>query len=153
MASLDINEEMLGASLSEEKRTELQQHFEDLKKENDAKISGLLGDNDFKKYESYRDRISERQIVTNFVESLSPGHKLTEALQQNHINFMYEERKNVYSEQGYDEKKLTFPSEMNEEGIAKVMEMTDRTYDGYIKGANTTLSASQTEQFKTYLKK
>lgn len=33
-----------------------------------------------------------------------------------------------------------------------MMEMTDHTYDGYVKCANATLSASQTEQFKTYLK-
>ena len=128
MASLDVSQETLGASPSEAKRAELQQRFEDLKKENDSKISALLGNTDFKKYETYRDRLSERQIVTMFTESLNPGDKLTEAQQQNLVNAMYQERKNVYSQQDYAENRMTFSSELDNKGIAIIMEMTDRTY-------------------------
>jgi hypothetical protein len=152
MSTMDISLETLGMAPSEEKRKELQQRSEELKKENDAKISALLGDQDFKTYESHRDTLQERQIVSGFTESLGSGDKLTEAQQDMLIDSIYKERKNVYAQQGYAEEKVTFLSEINDEGIAKMMEMNDRTDDGYIKGAGATLSASQMEQFKAYLK-
>jgi hypothetical protein len=152
MSSLDINQETLGVTPSEEKREELQQRITDLREENDGKIIALLGDDNFNTYEAYRDRIGERQVVTMFMESLSPDEKLTEEQQQDLIDSMYQERKNVYSQQEWDEERVTFSSEYDDEGIAKIMDMTNRTHDGYVKGAGNILSESQQEQFKTYLK-
>ena len=152
MFSMEISQEMLGATPSEEKREELQQRIADLKEENDAEISALLGSRDFQTYESYRETLSERQMVEMFSESLSEGDKLTEAQKESFIDSIYRERKNVYSQQGWADERVTFPSEADDEGINIMMDMMGRTHDGYIKGAADTLSATQMEQFKTYLK-
>jgi hypothetical protein len=152
MAALDINQEMMSTTPSEENKKELQQRFEDLKEDNDAKLSELLGNGNFEKYATYRDRLSERQLVSNFMQSLGTNDKLTETQQQTLVESMYQERKNIFSEKGYDEKTMVLPSDMDEQGIAKLLERTDYTFNGYIKSSNATLSAAQTEQFKTYLK-
>lgn len=152
MASLETSLDTLGAEPSEEKRAEILQRTEDLKKEYDAKLSEILGSGDFNTYESYRDTLSERQVVSGFVESLGDGEKLTEAQMESLIGSMYRERKDVYSRQGWDEERVTFLSDINDDGIAKMMDINDRTFDGYIKGAGATLSATQMEQFKAFLK-
>jgi hypothetical protein len=102
--------------------------------------------------EAYRDRLREKEIVTMFTESLGPDDKLTEAQQQDLANAMYQERKNVYSQQNYAEDRMTFPSELDDKGIAIIMDITDHVYAGYIKGAGATLTATQMQQFKAYLK-
>lgn len=152
MVSLETNLDTLGAEPSEEKREEVRQQAEELKKEFDAKVSALLDSGDFNTYESYRDTLSERQVLSGFAESLGEGEKLTEAQMESLIGSMYKERKDIYSRQDWEEESVTFLSEINDEGIAKMMDMNDRTFDGYIKGAGVTLSATQMEQFKAYLK-
>jgi len=152
IASLKTSLDTLGAEPSEEKRAEVRQRAEELKKEFDVKVSALLDSGDFNTYESYRDTLSERQVVSGFEESLSDGEKLTEAQMESLIGSMYRERKDIYSQQGWDEERVTFLSEINDQGIAKMMDMNDRTFDCYIKGAGSTLSATQMEQFKAFLK-
>ncbi|HJX33645.1 MAG TPA: hypothetical protein VJ373_00585, partial [Desulfatiglandales bacterium] len=85
--------------------------------------------------EAYRERLSEREIVTMFTESLSPDNKLTEAQQQDLVDAMYQERKNVYLQQGPAGDRPTFTSEYNDELISATMNMVDRTYDGYARSA------------------
>jgi hypothetical protein len=102
--------------------------------------------------EAYRDRLRERDIVTIFTESLGPDDKLSESQQQELVNAMYQERKNVYSQQNYTEDRMILPSEPDDEGIAIIMDITDHVYDGYIKSAGAILTAAQMEQFKKYLK-
>jgi len=95
---------------------------------------------------------NEREIVILFTESLGPDNKLTDSQQQDLVNAMYQERKNVYSQQNYTKDRMTFPSEPDDKGIAMIMDITDHVYDGYIKGAGAILSPTQMEQFKAYLK-
>ena len=102
--------------------------------------------------EIYWYRPNEREIVILFTESLGPDDKLTDSQQQDLVNAMYQERKNVYSQQNYTEDRITFPSEPDDKGIAMIMDITDHVYDGYIKGAGAILSPTQMEQFKAYLK-
>ena len=102
--------------------------------------------------EIYWYRPNEREIVILFTESLGPDNKLTDSQQQDLVNAMYQERKNVYSQQNYTEDRMTFPSEPDDKGIAMIMDITDHVYDGYIKGAGAILSPTQMEQFKAYLK-
>jgi uncharacterized protein YxeA len=102
--------------------------------------------------ETYRYRLSEREIVTMFAESLGSDDRLTDSQQQDLVNAMYQERKNVYSQQNYAEDRMTFPSELDDKDIVIIMDITDHVYDGYIKGASATLSATQMERFKAYLK-
>lgn len=153
MSSMEISLDMLGAEPSEEKRSELQKRMDDLKKQGDDKITSLLGGRDFKTYEAYRETLSERQVVEMFGESLGEDDKLTDSEKETLIEDIYKERKNIYSQQGWAEERVTFSSELNDEGVAKMMDMNDRTYDGYIKASGATLTASQQEQFKAYLKK
>jgi hypothetical protein len=152
MTAIEKVQDMLGAAPSEAKKKELQQQFDELKKTDDIKLGELLGNKNLEKYNTYKDRLSERQLVTNFIQSLGTGDKLTEAQQQVLVDSMYQERKNVFSQKGYDEKEITLPSEMNEQGVAKLLERTDNTFEGYVKSASATLSSAQTQQFKTYLK-
>jgi hypothetical protein len=152
MVAMEISQDMLGATPSEAQKKEIQQRFDELKKADDVKISELLGNKNLEKYNTYKDRLGERQLVTNFIQSLGASDKLTDAQQQVLVDSLYQERKNVFTQKGYDEKEITFPSEMNEPGIAKLLERTDNTFEGYIKGASSTLSSAQTQQFKTYLK-
>lgn len=102
--------------------------------------------------ETYRYRPNEIEIVILFAESLGPDVKLTDSQQQDLFNAMYQERKNVYSQQNYTEDKMTFSSELDDKGIAIIMDIIDHVYDGYIKGAGAILSATQMEQFKIYLR-
>jgi len=102
--------------------------------------------------EAYGDKLHEREIVTMFAESLDPDDKLTEAQQQDLVNAMYQERKNVYAQQDYAEDRMAFPPELDDKGISIIMDITDHVYEGYIKGAGAILSATQIEQFKRYLK-
>ena len=49
---------------------------------------------------------------------------------------------------------MNFPTDMNDEGISKMMEMNNLVYDGYIKGVEEAeLSESQEKQLKEYLEK
>jgi hypothetical protein len=152
MATMDISQEMLSSEPSEQKRKELQQKMSDMKKENDTKISAFLGSQDFKIYEAYRDTLTERQLAEGFAETLGANDKLTEAQQEALIESMYNERKNVYAQQNWAEDRVTFSSEINDDGIAKMIDMNDRTNDGYIKGAGAILSVSQIEQLKAFIK-
>lgn len=151
MSTMELSIDMLGSTPSEKEKNESRQQSEDLKNKYDAKISALLGSQDFNVYETYEDRLTERQTVEMFTESLSEGDKLTDAQKDSLIDLMYRERKDLYYQQGWDED-MTFPSEYNDEGISKTMDMVNRTYDRYLKSAGSTLLASQLEQFKAYLK-
>jgi dsDNA-binding SOS-regulon protein len=152
MSSLEISQDMLDLTASEEKRKEVQGRFEEAKKESDAKLAELLGETGFKTYETYTERLSERQLVSGFATSLGDADKLTDAQQDAFIDTMYQARKDLYSREGYDEKEVTFLSETSEDGSNKIIKMMDQTYDSYLKAAGSTLSASQTEALKTYLK-
>ncbi|MDB9822810.1 hypothetical protein OAC89_03840 [Deltaproteobacteria bacterium] len=148
---MDINQEMLGVSLSGEKKREIEQRLEDLKKENETKISECLGGENYETYESYQERLSERTLVTNFMESLNSDDKLTADQEQDLIDSMYEDRKDLHEELDHDPDKITFPDEMNEEEVARSIIRMTGTHERYMESANSILSESQMDQFEKYL--
>lgn len=146
-----INQETLTIS-SEEEKSELQKRFEKSEKEYEAKYKELLLVVNYEKYKAYEDRLNERYLVTSFMESLGPEEKLTKDQQQDIIDLIYEERQDAYAEINYDPKKLEFPLDLNEEKIAKKMRLTEEIHTMALEKAGTTLSPSQAEKLKDYLK-
>ena len=146
-----INQATLTVS-SEEEKTELEKRFKITEEEYEAKYKELLGSVDYEKYQAYEDKLNERYIVSSFKESLSPDEKLTTDQQQDIIDLMYKERKDAYAEINYDPKKLEFPLDFNEEKIAQKMKLTKKIHTKALEKADTTLSASQMEKLKDYLK-
>jgi hypothetical protein len=153
IASMELQNEIQGASPTEENRNNLRQRQEDLKKQDDAALAALLGTADYQTYKDYNDRFEERMMVRMFTQTLGDDDSLTGDQKKALIESMYKARTDAFSQTGEEQNKVMFPSDWNEEGIAKMMAINDRVYDGYTKSAEATLSASQTTQFKEYLKK
>lgn len=149
MAALDISQEILGESPSDEKKAEIRQLMKDYETEFNEKISSFLGQEKFDTFQAFQERITERQTVTPFFDSLGPDEKLTEAQQEQLIDAMYEERKAVAAQYGTDSDEIE--TALNEETIANAMESLNRTYDGYTAVARNILSESQASQFETYM--
>jgi hypothetical protein len=145
--SIEISNDMLGERPSEGKKQKIEQQFNELGKEFNAKISELLGEENLKKYQEYERTLGERQFVMMFVQEQSPDDKLTEAQQQALIDSMSQERENVSREGGYD-KEIIFPSE-----ASKLKKMTEDTFNVYMKSADAVLPSALADQFKTYLKR
>jgi len=151
MATLDISREMLYDSPSEENKRELKQRFQEFREEYEKKISECLGPGDYITYEAYQERLPERILVNNFMELLNPDDRLSADQEKGLVDSMYEQKKDLYSELGYDPEELVFPSEMDKEKMARNMERLDRTYARYTESAGMTLNESQMEQFRKYL--
>jgi hypothetical protein len=151
MATLDIGWEMLYDSPSEENKRELKQRFQELREKYEKKISECLRPGDYNSYEAYQERLSERILVNNFMELLNPDDRLSADQEKGLVDSMYEQKKDLYSELGYDPEELVFPSEMDEENMAQNMERLDRIYARYTKSAGMILNESQMEQFRKYL--
>jgi hypothetical protein len=142
-----------GEPLSKEKQDELNKRSEALNKEYEDKKNELLGNSDFGKYKTYSERMSERYYVTSFMDSLDTTEKLTEGQKSNLIEAMHSESKSLRDEYKKNDK-AEQPADMyDEKGIARMMEMQDRRSEAYLKATKGILSASQTEQFKNYLKR
>jgi hypothetical protein len=151
MVTLDISQEILYNSPSEENKKELKQRVQEFREEHQKKISECLGPGDYITYKAYRERLPERILVNNFMELLSPEDRLSAGQEKGLVDAMYEQRKDLYFELGYDPEELVFPSEMDEEEIARNMERLDRIYARYTESAGMILNESQMEQFRKYL--
>jgi hypothetical protein len=116
------------------------------------KISELLGEDDYEKYQKFKERRSEAYQVSGFNDILNSGEKLTDDQQMELIDAMYAEREITRKEQVSDETKNDSPQEINEEAIARRIESLDRRHESYIEASRDILSESQIEQFTTYLK-
>jgi hypothetical protein len=152
MAMMEIGYEFQGTSPTEEERNKFQQRREELERKNDADLAALLGSQDFQTFMDYEDRSRERMMVQMFGQRLNYDDTLTGDQKKSLIEAMYKERKDLYSRQGFNEGIVNLPTDMNDEGISKMMEMNNLVYDGYIKGVeDAKLSASQEKQLKEYL--
>jgi hypothetical protein len=149
MAALDIGQEILGGSPSEEEKAKVQQLMEAYKTEYDEKMSAFLGAENFDTFEAYQERLMERQTVTPFFDSLNPDEKLTEAQQQVIIEAMYEKRKTVEAEYGIDPDNLEVA--FNEAVSEASIERLNQTFNGYVESVQDTLSESQAQQFEAYI--
>lgn len=119
--------------------------------EYDTKIREFLGDDDYGKYILFTDSIGERSWVSNFIKYASPEEPLTADQQQDLINAMYENRKNIQSELDNHGSLPDSVSEMDEGKISLIMEKRDHTNEAYISAAKDILSESQARQFENYL--
>jgi hypothetical protein len=151
MATLDISREMVYDSPSEEEKSELKQRVQEFREEYEKKISECLGPGDYITYEAYQERLPERILVNNFIELLNQEDRLTAGQEKRLVDSMYEQKRDLYFELGYDPEELAFPSEMDEEKMAQNLERLDRTYARYTESASMILNESQMEQFRKYL--
>jgi hypothetical protein len=142
-----------GEPLSKEKQEELRKRSEALNKEYEEKKDDLLGKNDFDKYKVYSERMGERYYVTSFMESLNSTEKITDSQKNNLIEAMHNETKSLRDENEKNDS-TEEPTDMyDEKNIVRMVEMQDRRGEAYLKATKGILSASQTEQFKNYLKR
>jgi len=87
------------------------------------------------------------------MDSLDTTEKLTEGQKSNLIEAMYSESKSLRDEYKKNDK-AEQPADMyDEKGISRMMEIQDRRSEAYLKATKGILSSSQTEKFKTYLKR
>jgi|GEM_PF-3884158 len=113
------------------------------------KINELLGDEEYARYQTFKDRIWEVRSVTDFNKSLSSDDMLAEDQQRALIDAMYDKRKKIVSEQD-NEKDRDVP--ITEE-FADNLKGLERMHEGYIETANGILNKTQLEKLKTYYKK
>jgi len=139
-------------TLSKEEQKELSQRYEALNKEYEAKKSELLGQDDYKKYQTYTERTGERYYVNSFMGSLGSGEKLTDAQKKDLIDAMHDEAKNVTYESSNDDDSESSSNRYDEKSIARMLEFEGRRHDAYLTASKGILSTSQIEQFKAYFK-
>jgi hypothetical protein len=153
IASMELRNEPLNASLTEEDRINLHKQREEQNNQNDAALEALLGSEDFQVYEDYKDRSRERSMIQMYSQNLSFDDTLNGDQKNSLLEALYNKRKDIYSQQGFDEENvdLLVP---DGEGISKFMEMNVLVYDGYIKGVEEVgLSESQEKQLKGFLER
>lgn len=98
IALSDQDREEIFQAVSENEKRELQQETYDIVEWFDTKTRDFLEDEDFKKYHEYAERLTEREIITAFNESLdSPGDNLSDAQAKQLIDAMYKERNDAFS--------------------------------------------------------
>jgi len=108
-----------------------------------TKISGLLGEDDYNKYMSYKEKSREVYALNEFNESLKSNDRLTDDQQFDMLDAMYEKAKKERDATVIDKNKTDITAEINEEN--------NRVYDSYIKAAENILNSYQLEQLKSYL--
>lgn len=151
LRSIDLDE--TDVTQSEEIREEIEKLYNDIQDEYNTKISDLLGNESFQKYQAFEERSSERYWVTGFTESLDSDEGLTEDQQDRLIDSMYEQAQNIRSEFNNEEDKKDASSEINkEENIARIMKRRDLLNEAFVEASRDILSPSQVEQFRAYLK-
>jgi hypothetical protein len=147
-----LSPEIMSASTKEQK-ADLQQRYDTLVEESETKAKELLGNADYQKFHEYYERSNSRYFINSFKESLSTNDQLTKEQEKALIELMYKEEKKVYSEIGYDPKKtIEFPSDINQGKVAGILKNTEKIHLASIESARSTLSPSQLEQFKDFLK-
>jgi|GEM_PF-2053748 len=139
-------------TLSKEQRDELNKRFEALNKKYESQKADLLGENDYEEYKEYSETLSERYNVTNFMESLGSGEKLTETQKEGLIEAMYEEAKTIRYESTDDDSESS-SSRYDEESMAQMLKFQESIHEAYLNAAKGILSASQIEQLDAYFKK
>jgi hypothetical protein len=146
----DMSTLILEASSVDEK-AEINQRMEEIRNKYDNNIREFLGDEKNKIFQSYNNSLSERSNLNGFMESLSPENRINEDQAEILIKSMYETRKMVQAEMGPDED-IRFPSDLNEEAIARQMEVSKKAYEKYTEVSRNILPPAQVEQFKAFLK-
>lgn len=142
------------ATLSKEQREELTQRYMELNEEYESKYADLLGEDNYEIYQAYTETQNERYNVNNFIETLGSDEKLTETKKEALIISMNEEIKNVTWESlDLNEESEASSNMYSEKNIERMMAIYNLQIEAYSKAADSILSGSQLEKFKTYLQK
>ena len=148
----ELSPEIMSASTDEQKK-DLQQRYDTIREESELKIRELLGDDGLEKYQEYTEMSDTRYFINGFKESLSQDNQLTEEQEKALTEIMHNEERKVFSEIGYDPNKIIeFRSDINEGKVEGILKNTEKIHLRTIEGAKGTLSDSQMEQLKAYLK-
>jgi hypothetical protein len=139
-------------NFSKAQQEEINQRFQVIEKEYDAKKSELLGHDGYEKYQAYTERSAERYYVNNFLGSLGSDEKLTDIQKAQLIDSMHDEVKNVIYESISDDNSESSSNMYDEKRIAQALKNIERRDEEYFKAAQNILSASQLEKFKASLK-
>jgi len=139
-------------NLSKEQQEEINQRFQSIEMEYDAKKSELLGNDGYKKYQAYMGRSGERYYVNNFIGSLGSDEKLTDVQKTQLIDAMHDEVKNITYEMISYENSESSSNMYTEKRIAQMLKNEEKRDDVYLKAAQNILTASQLEKFETSLK-
>jgi len=154
MGSQNVLQNSSPTELTEEDSKNLQKRREEEINKNNAALEALLGSENFQAFEDYKDKSRERQMIQMYSQNLSFDDTLTGDQKKSLLEALYNKRKDIYSQQGFDPEISNGALTSSEEGAAKFMEMNVLVYDGYIKGVEEAgLSESQETQLKKYLEK
>jgi hypothetical protein len=137
---------------SKEQQEEINQRFQAIDREYDAKKSELLGNDGYEKYQAYTERSGERYYVNNFIGSLGSDEKLTDVQKTQLIDAIHDEVKNITYEMISDENSESSSNMYTEKRIAQVLKNAEKRHEAYLKAAQNILTASQLEKFKASLK-
>ena len=150
----EMSLDLMDQSLSEEERMEKMQQIGDQQNaELEEQVNDLLGAENYEKYDAYKRRLSERFVVTQFINPVGGNGGLSDEKEQELIDAMYEARKEVEAEYGTDSSdsprlgigvSVNNPEEDRDRQLA--------IYDRYVESARGVLSESQAEQFADTIK-
>ena len=149
MANLERADLINAASSAEEKQEAYRQRQEARDKYNNEFID-LMGEEKFRIYDDFKNRNSERHMLNDFMETLSPENRINKNQTENLIDAMYEARKSFEIEMGFDDI-IDFPSDIDEETVAHQMEMERQVYEKYAEIGSAIMPQAQTDQYKDYL--
>lgn len=118
-----------------------------LNQEYKEKMVDLIGEDGYETYQVFGNSVNERYLVEAFVNLLDSDEALTEDQKWDLTEAMYKGTRDLkYASSAYD------PNATQEERIARNLEYTSRTHEGYLQAAGDILSASQYEKMDAYLK-
>jgi hypothetical protein len=136
---------------TQEEKAEIKKRTDKVKDEYEAKYKKLLGDADYEKYTAYNDRSGSRSNVTMFKQSLGSDETLTKDQEKALVEIIYNEQEKAENEKIRNQPKEPSPGN-SPESIAGRLKDTETAYSKMIENAKDTLSSSQLEKFKEYLK-
>ncbi len=148
MAFMDIGLDVMNASLSAEEKQAKAEAAERLKKEYDAKLHELLGEENVELFERYEETQPERSQLLFFKQALAGTEPLTEEQEHDLITAMHEERVNYSFSTGSESPSGGGADVSTEEGIARHMEDLAGLQERYAARAAEVLTETQLEQFR-----
>jgi hypothetical protein len=146
-ASLAVLSNMTAPSTREEWAA-IKEDYDKIQGEYDAKFKELLGNTDFEKYQAYEDRKMSRYYVGLFSSTLSdPADQLTEAQKKDLVEIFYNLQEKAHNERDYQSLSGSAISATEE------LKILETSHQRITDAAKDTLSSSQLEIFKSFLKK
>ena len=136
---------------SDEERAKMNQQMMEINNKYREKINEFLGEEKSSIYVSYRQSLSERSSLSDFLKTVSPDNRISEEQTEALIDSMYAARKAVYDEMGPD-MDMNSSASFTEENIAHQLEKSKKVYDKYIEACRGVLPDDQVEQYKNYFK-